>query len=105
MLSDKTINEHLYIYSALAIGWTNNECRYIANGFTLPVMLNLNHQNNFMEKSIIFQASPRVTIATNTFINVPVVLKYEDINLIEIVKREQLGYTTQIPIYHQDGTY
>ena len=57
-----------------------------------------------MENSLIFQTSPRVTIATNTFINVPIILKYENTNLIEIVKEEQLGFTTQIPIYHQDGT-
>lgn len=55
-----------------------------------------------MENSLIFQTSPHVTL-TNTFINVPVILKYEDINLIEVVKEEGLGFTTQIPIYHQDG--
>lgn len=58
-----------------------------------------------MENSLIFQSSPRVTIATNTFINVPIILRYEDTNLIEIVRQEGLGFTTQIPIYHQDGTY
>jgi hypothetical protein len=58
-----------------------------------------------MENSLIFQTSPRVTLATNTFINVPVILKYEGINLIEVVKEQGLGFTTQIPIYHQDGTY
>lgn len=58
-----------------------------------------------MENSLIFQTSPRVTLATNTFINVPVILKYEDINLIEVVKEQGLGFTTQIPIYHQDGTF
>ncbi len=58
-----------------------------------------------MENSLIFQTSPRVTLATNTFINVPVILKYEDINLIEVIKEQGLGFTTQIPIYHQDGTY
>ncbi len=68
-------------------------------------MLNLNQQNSFIENTLIFQTSPRVTIATNTFINVPVILKYEDINLIEIVKEERVGLTTQITIYHQDGTY
>jgi hypothetical protein len=58
-----------------------------------------------MENSLIFQTSPKVTIATNTFVNVPVVLKYEDVNLIEIIKEERVGFTTQIPIYHQDGTH
>jgi hypothetical protein len=34
-MSNKTINEHLYFYSASAIGWTFNECRHIANASTL----------------------------------------------------------------------
>jgi len=58
-----------------------------------------------VENSLIYQTSPKVTIATNTFINVPIILRYEDINLIEIIKEEKVGFTTQIPIYHQDGTY
>ena len=52
-----------------------------------------------------FASSPRVTVATNTFINVPVILKYEDTPLIEIIKEQGIGFTTQIPIYHSDGTY
>lgn len=52
-----------------------------------------------------YQASPNVLFATNTFINVPVILQFEDTPLIEVVKEQSLGYTTQIPIYHQDGTY
>lgn len=58
-----------------------------------------------MKNLLIFKNSPRVTIATNMFINVPVILKYEDTNLIEVIKEEGVGFTTQIPIYHQDGTY
>ena len=58
-----------------------------------------------MEQSLIFQSSPIVTLATNTFINVPVILKYEDTSLIEIIKEEAIGFTTQISIYHSDGTY
>ncbi|QQT63509.1 hypothetical protein I6I97_06900 [Sphingobacterium multivorum] len=58
-----------------------------------------------MNNSLIFQTSPEVTLSTNKFINVPVILKYEDTNLIEVVKEEGIGFTTQIPIYHQDGTY
>ena len=54
---------------------------------------------------LIFTQSPAVTIATNTFINVPVILQYEDIPLIAIVKTQEAGFTTQIPIYHPDGTY
>lgn len=54
---------------------------------------------------LIFSAFPKVTLATNIFINVPVILKFDDINLIELIKEEKLGFTTQIPIFHPDGTY
>jgi len=54
---------------------------------------------------LIFQNAPDVTIATNTFINVPRILRFEDVNLIEIVRDLKVGFTTQIPIYHPDGTY
>ncbi|OFX27215.1 MAG: hypothetical protein A2041_02235 [Bacteroidetes bacterium GWA2_31_9b] len=54
---------------------------------------------------LIFQTAPSVTIATNTFVNVPNILRYEDTNLIEIIRDLKLGFTTQIPIYHSDGTY
>ena len=52
-----------------------------------------------------FQESPTVTIATNTFINVPVILQYEDEPLIEIVGGQEIGFMTRIPIYHSDGTH
>ena len=58
-----------------------------------------------MKHSLIFQSSPIVTLATNKFINVPIILKYEETPLIEIIKDESIGFTTQIPIYHSDGTY
>ncbi len=54
---------------------------------------------------LIFTTTPQVTLATNLFKNVPVILKYEDTNLIEIIKEANLGFTTQIPIFHSDGTY
>lgn len=55
--------------------------------------------------TLIYQTAPRVTLATNQFINVPIILQYDDIPLISIVKEQGLGFTTQIPIYHPDGTY
>jgi len=55
--------------------------------------------------NLIFSSTPEVIVATNTFINVPVVLKYEDTPLIEIIIEQGLGFTTQIPIFHSDGTY
>ena len=54
---------------------------------------------------LIFSSAPKVTVATNTFINVPVVLKYEDTPLLEVINEQGIGFTTQIPIFHSDGTY
>ena len=53
---------------------------------------------------LIFTRQPIVEIASNRFIDVPVILRYEDVNLIEIVKDFNTGYSTKIPIYHPDGT-
>lgn len=58
-----------------------------------------------MDHKLYFSASPVVTLATNIFINVPVILKFEDTPLMEIIKEESIGFTTQIPIFHSDGTY
>ena len=54
---------------------------------------------------LIYQNSPTVTFATNQFINVPIILQYDDTPLISILKEQSLGFTTEIPIYHPDGTY
>jgi hypothetical protein len=55
--------------------------------------------------NLIYQTSPVVTIATNTFINVPIILQFDDTPLISLVREQGLGITTEIPIYHSDGTY
>jgi len=57
-----------------------------------------------MEK-LIYQTAPTVTLATNKFMNVPIILQFDDTPLISIVKEQSLGFTTEIPIYHSDGTY
>lgn len=54
---------------------------------------------------LIYQSSPTVEFGTNIFVNVPTILQFDETPLISIVKEEELGYTTSIPIYHQDGTY
>jgi hypothetical protein len=54
---------------------------------------------------LIFQSSPAIIVATNTFINVPIIFKYEDTPLIEVIKDLDIGFTTQIPVFHSDGTY
>jgi hypothetical protein len=54
---------------------------------------------------LIYQASPLIVFATNSFINVPVILQYEDTPLLEVVQEVQAGFTTQFSIYHEDGRY
>lgn len=54
---------------------------------------------------LIYQSTPTVKLASNTFINVPTVLQFDDTPLVSVVKEESLGFTTEIPIYHSDGTY
>lgn len=58
-----------------------------------------------MTDNLVFFQSPRVTVATNTFINVPTILQYEENPLIQIIHEVEAGFTIQIPIYHSDGTY
>jgi hypothetical protein len=52
-----------------------------------------------------FQTHPVVTLATNVFVNVPIILQFDDTPLISVVREQQLDFTTEIPVYHQDGTY
>jgi hypothetical protein len=54
---------------------------------------------------LVFQSSPTVTLATNTFVNVPIILQYDETPLISIVREQELSFTTEIPIFHADGTY
>jgi len=56
-------------------------------------------------EGLIFYKTPEVTVATNKFIRVPIILQYESTPLIEVVTAHKAGYTIQIPIYHPDGTY
>src|SRR4051812_3390431 len=56
-------------------------------------------------QTLIFTESPKIEIATNTFENVPTIMQFYDTPIIEVVKQEQAGYTIQISIYHNDGTY
>lgn len=52
------------------------------------------------------KSPPPIIIATNIFINVPVILQYEDTPLIEVIevkKKHEIAFTTQISIFHSDG--
>jgi len=57
-----------------------------------------------MEK-LVFQNQPEVEFGSNKFINVPTILQFDDTPLIEVVKLQEAGFSTSIPIYHNDGTY
>lgn len=54
---------------------------------------------------LIYHSTPRVTFASNTFVNVPTILQFDDTPLVSVVKEADLGFTSEIPIYHSDGTY
>lgn len=56
-------------------------------------------------ETLIFQHMPIVHLASNTFVEVPTVLQFEDVPLIQVVRTAKAGFTTEIPIYHSDGTY
>lgn len=53
---------------------------------------------------LFYQNSPNVIIATNQFIDVPIIIQYENLPIFEIIKEEKLGFTSRIPIFHPDGT-
>ncbi|UGB00635.1 hypothetical protein LRS40_01365 (plasmid) [Leclercia sp. G3L] len=54
---------------------------------------------------LIFTQSPKIELGSNFFINVPVILQYKETPLISIEHSIDAGFTTNIPIYHSDGTY
>ncbi len=57
----------------------------------------------------IYHEKPTVRFATNTFINVPIILRVDDKPLIKIAdlmeKNIPAGYTTEFEIYNKDGVY
>ena len=55
--------------------------------------------------NLIYQTSPAVNLATNIFVNVPTIFQFDDTPLISVIRDHTLGFTTEIPIYHADGTY
>jgi hypothetical protein len=64
------------------------------------------HQLGSLEvKQLIYHPTAEVTFATNTFINVPTILQFDQTPLVSVVREAKLGYTTEFPLYHADGTY
>ena len=55
--------------------------------------------------TLIFTNWPKVSMGSNTFTDVPTILKYDNLNMIEIIKEAGNGYTIQIPIFDAEGTY
>jgi len=55
--------------------------------------------------ALVFQESPIIELATNKFVNVPVILQYDKTPLISIVHEIKAGYEIEIPIFYKDGTY
>lgn len=54
---------------------------------------------------LVFQQSPVVELGSNKFIKTPIILQFDETPLIQVVRSEQAGFTTEIPIFHSDGTY
>jgi hypothetical protein len=46
-----------------------------------------------------------VEFCTNKFTNVRVILQYDNTPMLEMVREQKAGFTTQIPIYRSDGSY
>ena len=47
---------------------------------------------------LLFFESPEVEFAGNFFVDVPIILEYDDTPLIEVVQEQEAGYTTQFQI-------
>lgn len=54
---------------------------------------------------LLFDTWPKVSMGSNTFIDIPVILKYDQLNLIEIIKDPEHGYFPQIVIFDSEGNY
>lgn len=50
-----------------------------------------------------FTESPEVKLLGNTFVQVPVILQYDDTPLIEVISGQKAGFTTRFSIYNTDG--
>lgn len=53
---------------------------------------------------LIFTKAPVVYLATNTFVDVPVILQYEDTPLIELVQEIDASFTTLFTIFDGSGS-
>lgn len=56
------------------------------------------------KERLIFTTSPTITIATVSFVRVPVIVQYGETPLLELVKNFDASFSTRISVYHKDGT-
>jgi len=54
---------------------------------------------------LIFFESPEVEFAGCFFVDVPIILEYDDTPLIEVIQEQEAGYTTQFQVFNKDGIY
>lgn len=53
---------------------------------------------------LVFQEHPLVWLGESWFRNVPTIIQWEDVPLMEVGQFEPGGYSTKFAIYHSDGT-
>jgi len=70
----------------------------------MRVTHHLNPKQEIMRQQLLFSPDARITVATNTFIEVPIILQFEETPLIEVIEAEEVQRTTKIPVFHNDGT-
>ncbi len=58
-----------------------------------------------MDDLLFFDSPPIIELCTNRFINVPIVLKYDDTPLISVTQTKKAGFATEFAIYNSDGVY
>jgi hypothetical protein len=52
---------------------------------------------------LVFSTSPEVEFGSNTFVNVPIILRYNETPLIEVTQVESAGFSTRFSIFGPDG--
>jgi hypothetical protein len=53
---------------------------------------------------VVYQSHPDITIGATTFRNVPTIIQFEDMPLMEVGRFVDAGFTTKFHIFHSDGT-
>jgi hypothetical protein len=64
---------------------------------------NVSQKQTFMD--LTFSPTTAIEFAGNTFIDVPVILQFDNTPIVETIKEQTVQRTTQISIYNSDGIY